>query len=143
MIYLASPYTSPDTQKQIQRYKLARQAHDHLTAANVPVFSPIMIGHEMTKRGFRRDHAWWMQWCLQFLRQSNALYVLTIEDWDVSKGVAEEVRFAAARGLPIIAYDAFEECDTDITGAMIRRHFDAPPREPLARFLHTRDDHRD
>jgi hypothetical protein len=128
MIYLASPYSDPKPSTMWKRYRATRAAFDMLTVNGAHVFSPVVLGHEMSQRSQtlkHRSHAWWMEWCITFLRRSTSLFVLTIEDWDLSKGVGIEVRLAADMGIPIFSCDILDECEPDITGRMIRKHFGA------------------
>lgn len=127
MIYLASPYTDRRPYAQFKRFKLVRKAHDILmTIEREPVFSPILIGHECAERGLKWSHAQWMEWSLNWLGQCSKLWVLPIDGWDISSGVRMEVELAAARGLSITACDVIDEADQNITGALIRRHFQVP-----------------
>ena len=47
------------------------------------------------------DQAFWMSFCLTYLERCDELWVYMMPGWDVSKGVAEEIRFAKELGIPI------------------------------------------
>ena len=107
MIYVAGPYSHSDPDVRQQRFVEHCIAAAKLADADVcPVFSPIAHGHALCEQGglTRLDHDFWMRQCLPFLRNADALVVLTIDGWRESKGTQVELDEAAALQIPVIAW---------------------------------------
>lgn len=101
MIYLASPYSSSNTEMQL-RFELAEQCTAALMQQDLAIFSPIVHCHELAaKYHLPTDAAYWEKYNMQFLRKAECLYVLKIEGWDESRGVAQEIAMAKSLYLPI------------------------------------------
>ena len=104
-IYVAAPYTSGDTAREStvdRRYFEVTAMAAHLSKIGHVVFSPITLGHAMTSVGLKKPHSWWMDWCLTFLHDAAALYVLEADGWQTSKGVRQEIDVAKVRNIPIV-----------------------------------------
>jgi len=101
MIYLASPYSHPDEAIRRQRFVSACLAAGNLMDNGHVVFCPIAHSHPIAVEIGERDHAFWMAQDLPFLALSSRLFVLQLDGWEKSKGVAEEMAFAKERGIPI------------------------------------------
>jgi len=104
LIYLAAPYTDP-----IPGIRIARTAAATHVAAQIiekygySVFSPITHGHELAQYlpPDIHSHEFWMGQCLPVLRKCNELWVLQLEGWGRSSGVAEEIAMATEWRIPI------------------------------------------
>lgn len=98
MIYLASPYTHKDPHVVQERYDLTEQCTYELLKRGLPVFSPIVHCHKIAVDfGLPTDAAYWEKYNMEFLRRARELYILTIDGWQESKGMKQEI--AAARGI--------------------------------------------
>ena len=107
MIYLAGPYSHTDPDVRQQRFVEHCIAGAKLADLDRwPVFSPIAHGHALCDVGglSRLDHEFWMRQCLPFLRNSDALVVLTIDGWRESKGTKAEAEEAEACGIPVFTW---------------------------------------
>lgn len=110
MIYLASPYSHPDPAVKQQRFDAACKAAGKLMIDGECVFSPIAHSHSIEAQMFiPQDHQFWMRQDIAILKHCDSLYVLNIEGWKESKGVAEEISVARANNMRIILYSP----DTD------------------------------
>lgn len=102
MIYLASPYSHEDKLIMKTRYLLALECCAVLFSKDISVFSPIVHCHEIAERyNLRTDAIFWAKYNMDMLRRSDGLYVLSIEGWERSRGVAYEMRMAGEMRLPI------------------------------------------
>lgn len=102
MIYLASPYSSPDPDLQEARYEIARRIVAGLLHQGKFVFSPIVYGHEMAKEhNLPTDAEWWKAFNEDFMRQCTHIYVLRIPKWNTSLGVQHEMDYADRIGIPV------------------------------------------
>lgn len=110
MIYLASPYSHKSSTIVDTRYKLAMCCASNLIKKGLFVWSPIVHCHEMAKLyGMPTDAKFWMQYNFDFIRHSEAVFVLKIEGWDKSVGVAEEIVCANNLFIPIKYVDVLGE----------------------------------
>lgn len=102
LVYLASPYTTPSLVEEHTRWVNTCIAAAELINQGYMVFSPIAHTHPIKIYGDLEGH-WemWKEYDERMITNCDSLFVLTIEGWDKSKGVAEEVKFAQRLGKPI------------------------------------------
>lgn len=107
-IYLAAPYTSHLAAKRKERYRLVSRYAAKLMVKGNLVFSPVTHSHPLAEQfGCVMPDDKWQPWYLSYLEHwANALYVLKLPDWEKSKGVATEIDFAKAKGIPIVMLGA-------------------------------------
>jgi hypothetical protein len=74
LVYLASPYTHPEA-----------RVRDN-------------IGLKLDREV---DHSFWMVQDIAILRKCDRLMVLTLDGWDTSKGVTEEIQLAHRLHMPV------------------------------------------
>lgn len=103
MIYLASPYSSPDPLIVKTRYLLAKQATESMMGWGMLVFSPIVHCHELVIPHSDGSFEFWHRYNFDMLRRADFLSVLAIPGWKESKGVQEEIKFARLAGIPLNA----------------------------------------
>lgn len=102
LIYLASPYSSPDKDVVKRRVQATRWATANLMVNGFVVFSPICHTHEIAKCGLTTKRLdWWLGFDLEILRRCNELYILTLPGWKTSRGIWIEARDAREHSLPI------------------------------------------
>ena len=100
--YLASPYSHPSAATRELRYRAARDGLKWLLIHRMWTYSPIVHCHEMAvNAGLPTDAAFWQDYNHAMIDQADELLVLTIEGWQQSVGVNEEITYAADLGLPI------------------------------------------
>lgn len=104
MIYLASPYSSPDPLIMRTRFLLAEQVTASFLRRGVFIYSPIVHCHEIAaKYELPGDFAFWQGYNIDMLRRADSLAVLAIPGWKKSTGVQAEIEFARLAGIPIQA----------------------------------------
>lgn len=132
MIYLATPYTARDLSLRNWRYNRAREALFALWDQHHPAVCPIVLGHEYEQRqrtGPRElPHDLWMVMAQAQLVACTQVYVLTLQGWDESAGVRQEVLLAHGLGKPVVGYAPFESCQ-QYSGLEILRTFGCTPRK--------------
>jgi len=102
ILYLASPYTSPEPTVRGDRVELASIAAAQLMMQGHCVFSPITHGHHVAAHlTVSTDHEFWMAQCIPILQLCDALMLLPQEGWRQSRGVAEELAFARVNNIPV------------------------------------------
>lgn len=93
--YLASPYTHREYDVMEQRYDIACEALVWLLDRKIWTISPIVQQHEIVKKyDMPRTYAYWSQYNKALLKDAMGLLVLTIDGWEESVGVQEEMKLA-------------------------------------------------
>lgn len=106
MIYLASPYSSPDPLIMKTRFLIAEQVTAGMLANNMWVYSPIVHCHELaTKFKLPTDFGFWQRYNREMLRHAETMAVLQIPGWKESKGVQAEIEFARLAGIELTGVD--------------------------------------
>lgn len=108
LIYLASPYYHPRREIMYQRFRAVSYMAGELMKAGNTVFCPIAHSHPIDTTAFREDpqsHEFWMAQDLPLLEMCDMLVVARLPGWHRSRGVAEEISFAADNGTPYIFMD--------------------------------------
>ena len=101
MIYLASPYSDPSPIVRQHRHDLV-EAFVARNLGKLYIFSPIVYAHEMSlNHNIPGDAQTWAQFNLHFLRKCDAMWILQLQGWKESKGVAMELKWADELALPI------------------------------------------
>lgn len=101
MIYLGSPYTHTSQLEVERRVHLTEQCTKELMLRGLPVFSPIVHCHYIaTQYKMPTDAEYWEKYNLEFLRKSEELFVLCIDGWKESVGLAMEIGIAQALRIP-------------------------------------------
>lgn len=101
-IYLASPFSHPDPDVMEARYQQVCQATLKLMAKGLVVYSPIGHNYHLAKMGnLPCQYDYWRRFDEVMVGRASELYVCTMDGWDKSFGVKEEMDFASHIGLPI------------------------------------------
>ena len=99
-IYLASPYSHPESAIRHQRYEQAKDFTADCMKQGHIIFSPIANNHLIAvEHDLPKDFDFWMTFDLAFLRVAEKLWILMLEGWDESKGVQKERETAALIGI--------------------------------------------
>ena len=102
MIYVASPYSDPSPVVREHRYECV----SHFVGLGLKVghimYSPIVHCHEIAlKQSLPTDAEFWGKYNFGMLRLASELLVLCLPGWEVSKGVAKEIKFAEVCGINV------------------------------------------
>lgn len=106
MIYVASPYSSPDPIIQNRRHQnvanfCARGIHKGFL-----LFSPIVYAHNLAHtHNLPKDANSWMRFNLALLRKCEAVYVVCLDGWMESQGVGVELKVAQTLSIPVAHYE--------------------------------------
>lgn len=102
MIYLASPYSHPDEAVMEARYDEAMSATAFLMNQGIVIFSPIVHCHQLKLRfNLPGDHNFWLTYDESILRHCFAMWILCIDGWNESKGIASEIEFCKRNNIRI------------------------------------------
>lgn len=102
LIYLGSPYTSPDPLVMQERYEQVLWVTSQLLKARMTVYSPIVHCHDMAVRHVMpRDFDFWERLDKSMIDHCKTLFWLDIPGARESRGVRAEIDYAQAKGLLI------------------------------------------
>ncbi len=104
LVYLASPYSSPDKALQEYRFAAAALACGWLMDQykDLSFFSPITHTHPIAVHC--KLPGYWQFWAAYdrcMLSRCDELWVLCIDGWRTSNGVTAELKIARETGMPI------------------------------------------
>lgn len=102
LIYLASPYTHPERQVEIDRFEATEAVTAKLLKAGFNVYSPIVYAHQMAERyQFPTDAAYWEKFNSVFFNRCGHLVILCLPGWTSSKGIVMESDWAVRNKIGI------------------------------------------
>ena len=102
MIYLASPYTSEFDEVVEARVQMVKAATAALITKGLPIFSPITYTSDLVGlSGLDGSLTSWQPLDDHILGVSDELWVLMLDGWEKSKGIAHEIEQAEDIGLYI------------------------------------------
>src|SRR5262245_34388120 len=100
--FLSSPYTHPEGPIRQHRYERACDALLWSKEKGMTLYSPVVLWHPMSlSRGLPPDSPYYAVHTRAMLRTSSVVYVLAIEGWDVSPGIASERKSAQSFDIPV------------------------------------------
>ena len=104
LIYLASPYSNGDKEKN---FKIVTKISANLTSEGYVTISPITYGHTLIQyKEMPTDWSFWLNYCLILLTKCDRLLVCKLDGWEESVGVDAEISYARDHGIPIEYYEA-------------------------------------
>ena len=110
MIYLANPYSDPDPKVLQLRYQKVSEACAGLARKKLTVYSPIAHWHPIAMMyDLEKSYKFWKRMDQEMIRICNNFWVLTLDEWNESKGVIEETAYATSLNKEI-KYISLEEC---------------------------------
>lgn len=102
LIYLATPYSSPDPTVKEHRFEVVNRVAAQLMSAGQYVYSPISHTHPIALAGdLPGNWEYWEAHDRTMLAACSKLIVLRQKGWAQSVGVAGEIAIAEEMGLPI------------------------------------------
>jgi len=102
VLYLASPYTHPDPLEMEYKFKQVSQAVASLMNRGEIIFSPIAYCHPLAvAHEMPRDWEFWQRYCLAMLAKADEMWVLELDGWHKSTGVAAEIVYAINNNIPV------------------------------------------
>lgn len=107
MIFVSSPYSTPDREIRKTRYLLARDfVHHIMQTMQCIAFSPIVYGHSFSENyQVPTDAQWWLAFNMNMLRRSESMFELKLNGWKESKGMQIERNIARMLNIPVVEFD--------------------------------------
>lgn len=84
-----------------QRAEAATKAAVDLLKLGLVTFAPIPYNCHWEKYNLPSDWGFWQHFDTCFLNHVDAVIVLKLEGWDISKGVSAEIEIAKELGIPV------------------------------------------
>ena len=106
MIYVGSPYSDPDHLVRADRaFNVARFSAEYIKRGYI-VYSPIASWHHILLQfQLPTDFKFWQQLNFQMLRFASEMWVLRLDGWTASVGLAGEMDMARDLYIPIVHFD--------------------------------------
>ena len=102
LIYLASPYSHPDPEVRQQRFETVCFVAANLMREGKHIYSPIAHTHPIALKGdLPKGWDFWEQFDRKMLAACQELWVVMMDGWRESKGVAAEIQIANEMGIPV------------------------------------------
>lgn len=112
MIYVASPYSSPDPGLMVHRYREVERVTALLLQNKIWCYSPIVHCHELANNyKLPTDHAYWREYNFHMLDRAVALLVHQQPGWEESIGVNEEIDYSHSLNLRLVFHPENETQD--------------------------------
>lgn len=106
VIYLASPYSHPDKEVRQQRFEEACRVQAellHLHGNTCAFIGPIAMTHSIAMLSeLPTDWQFWKRHDETLLSRCDELWVIMMEGWHSSVGVAAEIKFAYDNNIPVV-----------------------------------------
>jgi nucleoside 2-deoxyribosyltransferase len=100
LIYLASPYSAPTKEQMLQRTKDVQVATAKLIEQGHLIFSPIVHTQPIedivsfSPVNTEGEMSGWMKYDFAMIDKCDEVWVLKIDGWEASRGVAAEIQYA-------------------------------------------------
>lgn len=105
MILITGPYSSPDAEVKAARVKtIATACAALIIQTNQVAMSPLLSGLAIIEKSGKKlpdNTEFWKEFCRVFVRAAEEVYVLDMDGWDKSGGVADEINEAKERNIPV------------------------------------------
>lgn len=103
LIYLGSPYSSPDIAIQRERYQIALYAASVLAKAGVPCYCPIVSWHEVSVRfDLPGNFGFWLEQDKAMMDVCTAGWFIDIPGFAQSKGIMYEMQYLRSIKKPVV-----------------------------------------
>lgn len=100
MIYLISPFWHEDERVRENRRMTAIRYTNSLIRKGISIFCPLKYSKENITSNHKQEQ-YWLDFDIEIMRGADEVYVLKIDGWKESNGVALEIREAKKLKLPI------------------------------------------
>lgn len=104
LYYLAGPHKGTP-QQEIYRVETSLKITTESLAQGIHIFSPIVYGKQITEalnfQPLEERRQMMMTYLLDFLRVSKGLILVTMEGWEKSWGVNQELIFCQQKSIPV------------------------------------------
>ncbi len=105
MIYLAQPFKHKKLEVEEARFNLAVACAAELIQRGYFVYSPIVNSYPQNKTFVEsQDFSFWRPFDFHMLSKADQLWIMKIEGWRESVGLAAEIDFAKAMGISSRSY---------------------------------------
>lgn len=116
MIVVTGPYNHANPEVKKARVKAITSACVKLLLSGKTAITPLSYGILLIEHSREEGNEipdtleYWEKFCLDFVEASDEMYVLDLEGWDISKGVAAEMAKAKEYNIPVylVKHDTLE-----------------------------------
>ena len=102
LVYLACPYTHEDPKITQLRYAVSVHIAGHLFKQGIMVFAASMHNAFLgTMTGLGDQFSTWQPFNHAMIERADKLMVVTMEGWELSKGVQDQIQYAKSLNKPV------------------------------------------
>ena len=100
LIYFSSPYTDDNRALEEHRYDAITDLMSDIITCGLPItaYSPITYTHHLAPLVDSEFN--WIEFDKQFLLRCDAMIVITLGNWERSRGIKEEIKFCIDNNIP-------------------------------------------
>lgn len=103
MIYLASPYSHENKRVEEQRFHNVLAKLSEFAQEGLHAYSPIAHWHPVAMRHqLPTDFEYFRSINESMIKRCDYVVVLTLDGWEISRGVTHEMSFAQANNIPLL-----------------------------------------
>lgn len=134
-IYLCHPYSHPDREEMVRRFRSANELAARLMRWGFIVFSP--LSHSVPIADYLKNHRsydFWLGQDLAWVAVCDEVWVALVDGWADSHGVEVEIVHARMLGKPVVYFkpyleDGYRVCESkEVRESMVK----TAPEEPAA-----------
>ncbi len=122
LYYLAVPYQGSEEEKKY-RTELSLRTTTEFLRQGISLFSPVIyvnkIAEELALPSLERRREVIMPYLFEFLKVSKGMILITIDGWQKSWGVQQELKFCHETHIPVFTLDA-DEIDNNLQKVLSR-----------------------
>lgn len=102
IIYVASPYSSGVPERVKNNFEVITKYVADLVSIGYIAISPITYGHVLLDYAeMPSDYFFWQHFCIGLLAKCDCLLVVQMPGWELSVGMADEIKYAKENNIPI------------------------------------------
>lgn len=101
MIYIAGPYWHQDPDIIDDRMRVVYGVMANLMRDGHHCISPMLMHSVVVRHNLPNDFDYWGEYSYNLLRRCDKMIVLTLQGWDISRGVKAEIDFCKENNIPI------------------------------------------
>lgn len=110
MIFVASPYSHPDASVRYRRFHDVATFTGKKILEGFPVISPIAMSHPVFERVPETGALFedWVETNHALIDACGQVWVLMLDGWMDSRGVADEIEYCRQKGYPLTFFEKEE-----------------------------------
>lgn len=101
LIYVGSPYSHRNAAVRLERLTAVQNICYTMFTSGLTPISPVTIWGPLDLQGSKFRHEDLMTYCINILSACSMLLVITLNGWEISDGLYQEVEYARENKIPV------------------------------------------